>query len=46
MTQSFDPHGYLMRRARNEEKLAAAGVYSSEMEHDACGVGFVATRDG
>ena len=46
MTQSFDPQRYLTHRARNEEQLAAAGVYGPEMEHDACGVGFVAARDG
>ena len=46
MTQLCDPHGYLTRRALHEEQLAAAGAYSPEMEHDACGVGFVATRDG
>ena len=46
MTKSFDAHDYLVRRARNEGRLGAAGVYSPDMEHDACGVGFVAARDG
>ncbi|MEC8552428.1 MAG: glutamate synthase large subunit, partial [Pseudomonadota bacterium] len=46
MKQKFDSYGYLKRRAQNEEKLAAAGVYRPELEHDACGVGFVASRDG
>ena len=46
MTQKTDSYGYLQRRAQNEEKLAAAGVYGPELEHDACGVGFVASRDG
>jgi len=31
---------------RNAERLQAAGVYAPEMEHDACGVGFVAAIDG
>ena len=46
MTKSFDAQDYLARRARNEGRLGAAGVYSPDMEHDACGVGFVAARDG
>ena len=46
MTKSFDEQEYLARRARNEGLLTATGVYGPEMEHDACGVGFVATRDG
>ena len=45
-TQRFDSETYLSRRRSNEAKLAAAGVYAPEMEHDACGVGFVAARDG
>ncbi|MDP6219786.1 MAG: glutamate synthase large subunit, partial [Alphaproteobacteria bacterium] len=44
--QRFDSETYLSRRRSNEAKLAAAGVYAPEMEHDACGVGFVAARDG
>ena len=43
---NFDEAAYLARRARNEARLADAGVYGPEMEHDACGVGFVAARDG
>ena len=46
MTKTFDEVAYLRRRAANEAKLTAAGVYGPEMEHDACGVGFVAARDG
>ena len=42
----FDEAGYLARRARNEARLTGAGVYGPQMEHDACGVGFVAARDG
>ncbi|MEC7438401.1 MAG: glutamate synthase central domain-containing protein, partial [Pseudomonadota bacterium] len=42
----FDDAAYLARRARNEARLAGAGVYGPEMEHDACGVGFVAASDG
>ncbi|NCW31121.1 MAG: glutamate synthase large subunit, partial [Alphaproteobacteria bacterium] len=46
MTKIFDEAAYLQRRAANEAKLIEAGVYGPEMEHDACGVGFVAARDG
>ena len=46
MTKSFDAQDYLARRARNEDWLGVAGVYGPDMEHDACGVGFVAARDG
>ncbi|MDC3234704.1 glutamate synthase large subunit [Candidatus Puniceispirillum sp.] len=46
MTEIFDEAAYLQRRAVNEVKLTDAGVYSPQMEHDACGVGFVAARDG
>ena len=46
MTQPFNAHEYLARRAHNEDQLAVAGVYGPDMEHDACGVGFVAARDG
>ena len=42
----FDETDYLQRRAVNEAKLTDAGVYAPQMEHDACGVGFVAARDG
>ena len=44
--ETFDEKGYLARRAKNEALLGDAGVYAPEMEHDACGVGFVAARDG
>ncbi|MEC8641920.1 MAG: hypothetical protein VXZ67_03340, partial [Pseudomonadota bacterium] len=44
--EMFDDAAYLGRRARNEVRLTEAGVYGPEMEHDACGVGFVAARDG
>ena len=37
---------YLRRAREMKTELAAAGVYGPEMEHDACGVGFVAARDG
>ena len=46
MTKKFDEAGYLQRRAANEAKLTKAGVYGPQMEHDACGVGFVAAQDG
>ena len=42
----FDEAGYLARRARNEARLTDAGVYGPQMEHDACGVGLIATTDG
>ena len=45
-TKKFDADAYISRRKANEAKLTEAGVYAPEMEHDACGVGFVATRDG
>ena len=44
-TQRFDSETYLSRRRSNEAKLAAAGVYAPEMEHDACGVGLVASTE-
>ena len=31
---------------QNLQKLIKAGVYKKEDEHDACGVGFVASIDG
>ena len=46
MTKHFVEAAYLQRRAANEARLSSAGVYGSQMEHDACGVGFVATQDG
>ena len=45
-TGGFDADAWLARRARNEARLESAGVYGPEFEHDACGVGFVAARDG
>jgi len=44
--KAFDEAAYLDRRARNEARLTDAGVYGPQMEHDNCGVGFVAARDG
>jgi glutamate synthase (NADPH/NADH) large chain len=46
MKKNFDEAAYLQRRACNETKLTEAGVYGPQMEHDACGVGFVAAQDG
>ena len=46
MSKTCDEAAYLSRRAANEAKLTDAGVYGPQMEHDACGVGFVAARDG
>ena len=37
---------WLERRKEMEKRLTEAGVYSPEMEHDACGVGLVAAIDG
>ncbi|MBT6566225.1 MAG: glutamate synthase large subunit [Candidatus Puniceispirillum sp.] len=45
-TKNFDADAFIARRKANETKLTEAGVYAPEMEHDSCGVGFVATRDG
>ncbi|HWU27135.1 MAG TPA: hypothetical protein VN154_12115, partial [Rhizomicrobium sp.] len=36
----------ISRYRANAEKLEAAHAYSPELEHDACGVGFVAAIDG
>ena len=44
--KAFDEAAYLGRRALNEARLTDAGVYGPQMEHDNCGVGFVAARDG
>ena len=46
MKAAFEASTYLARRARNEDILQKAGVYGPEFEHDACGVGFVASMDG
>ena len=37
---------YLARRAENEAILGEAGIYRPDMEHDNCGVGFIAAVDG
>ena len=42
----FESSTYLARRKRNEALLSDAGVYGPAFEHDACGVGFVASIDG
>ena len=42
----FNASTYLARRSHNETVLRGAGVYGPEFEHDACGVGFVAAKDG
>ena len=44
--QIFDAENYVKARKEAEARLIEAGVYSPEMEHDACGVGFVASIDG
>ena len=41
-----EERAWLERRRRNEALLGEAGVWSPEMEHDACGVGLVAAIDG
>ena len=46
MTKNFDEAAYLQRRAANEAKLTTAGVYRPQMEHDACGAGFVVAPSG
>ena len=37
---------WLARRRQSEQKLINAGIWSPDMEHDACGVGLVASIDG
>ena len=37
---------YIARRKANEALLGEAGIYNPQMEHDNCGVGFVAAVDG
>ena len=44
--KNFDADAFIARRKENEARLTEAGVYAPDMEHDACGVGFVAARDG
>ena len=48
MTQSasFGSSDWLNKRKATEQKLQDAGVWQPEQEHDACGVGFVASVDG
>ena len=46
MKSVFESSTYLARRQRNEALLSDAGVYGPTFEHDACGVGFVASIDG
>ena len=46
MVESVSEKSYLDRRVFNEKKLYTAGVYRPDMEHDSCGVGFVAAQDG
>ena len=43
---SDDTENWLKTRKANEKKLEEAGVWNSTQEHDACGVGFVASVDG
>ncbi len=45
-TLSKDIENWLKTRKVNEQKLEEAGVWSPAREHDACGVGFVASVDG
>ena len=44
--QKFEPIAYVKSRKEAEARLIEAGAYSPEMEHDACGVGFVTSIDG
>ena len=46
MTTYFDEQAYIDARIRAESQLGAAGIYRASDEHDACGVGFVASIDG
>ena len=43
---SLSGASWLAHRKAMEQRLVEAGVYSPEMEHDACGVGLVAAIDG
>ena len=45
-TSSLDQQAYLARRKDNEALLGDAGIYNPQMEHDNCGVGFIAAVDG
>lgn len=40
------PHIETMRRTQNEELLSTQGLYNPADEHDACGIGLVASLDG
>ena len=41
-----DQKAYIARRRENEARLGDAGIYNPQMEHDNCGVGFIASVDG
>ena len=41
-----DQKAYIARRMENEARLGEAGIYNPQMEHDNCGVGFIASVDG
>ena len=41
-----ETENWLQTRKANEQKLQEAGVWNASQEHDACGVGFVASVDG
>lgn len=43
---TFDEELYIKTRQDAEARLTQAGSYSEQNEHDACGVGFVASIDG
>lgn len=45
-TLSPDTENWLKTRKANEKRLKEAGVWDPAQEHDACGVGFVASVDG
>ena len=42
----IDQNAYIARRKLNEARLGDAGIYDPQMEHDNCGVGFIASVDG
>ena len=43
---AFDAKKYIADRKAAEARLIDAGAYHPDMEHDACGVGFIAAVDG
>ena len=45
-SSSLSGAAWLKRRMAMEQRLIEAGAYTPEMEHDACGVGLVASIDG